>query len=337
MPTTQDIAGHNTPELVCVLDRQLPRTNRAMEALGRNMRLYADGEEFPGFPALQHCAWEGMRFREERFNPLVAFDPPPRRNLRAYPQALAQKIREGNTNMSILLNTIGGFVGYIGLFRSAVRHILDEGGGTVRTFAVTAYSAGADIGLLAPKSNRYVTRRGKYLWHTTDWDADEEEEHMKDIIEIQWALLQNTCRKQRQKIHQLLLNTLANMKNKDHEIILSGEELQDLGIVRHMAQDPEELTALFLQRTGVRPDFWIPGHDPVARFFSHAALEERAELEGYTLSFPRLNAVRNFFLRSVSDQKKRNWRDVREDLLDYATEFPWRMVEILRGPSTSSG
>ena len=125
-------------------------------------------------------------------------------------------------------------------------------------------------------------------------------------------------------------------RNKRHEVILNGRELQEFGIINRIAQNPEELAAMFVRRTGVHPDFWVPGVDPIARFFSRAALEEQAEQEGYALSFSRHNAVRNFSLRSMSDQKKRDWRDVREDLLDYAAEFPWRMGEILRGKGSPS-
>lgn len=322
--------SRTTPELVCVLDRELPFAKRAVEALGRNMKLYIDGGQFPGWDALQYCAQEGL-LPIERFQPNHDISG----NLRAYPRTLAQCIHAGNINISILLNTIGGSTDYIGLFRAAVRHVLWSGRGTVHTFAVRAHSAGAHIGMLAPKNHRAITRWGQYLWHTGEYAGGpeiEEWERMTDILQIQQELLRNVQSVQRRRMHQLLLGVLADEGNKRHEIVLDGEELQDFGIVRHVAQNPEELTVLFVQRTGVRPDFWIPGSDPVARFFSHAALEERAKLEGYTLSFPRLNAMQDFSLRSFvsGEGLQRPWRDVREDLLDYAAGFPQKMWEMLR-------
>lgn len=131
-------------------------------------------------------------------------------------------------------------------------------------------------------------------------------------------------------MHQLLLGVLADEGNKRHEIVLDGEELQGFGIIKHLARTPEELAQMFVRRTGIHPDFWIPGRDPTARFFTRAGLEEQAEQEGYALSFSRHNAVRDFSLRGISDWRKKNWRDVREDLLDYAAEFPRKMWEMLR-------
>ena len=200
--STKAGTGGDTPELVCVLDRELPSAERAVEALGKNMSLHADGERFPGWDTLQHCAWKALG----------------RRSLWKYPQTLAQKIRDGNINMSILLNTSGGFVGYIKLFRLAAQHLLGGRESAVRTFAVTAYSAGADIGMIAPKNNRYVTQRGEYLWHTGQYnhaDADDEKrERIREIAEIQEQLLYNVRRGQRRKMHQLLLNVLADERNK---------------------------------------------------------------------------------------------------------------------------
>ncbi|MBI2117286.1 hypothetical protein HYT95_00140, partial [Candidatus Peregrinibacteria bacterium] len=228
-----------TPELVCVLDRELPFAKRAVEALGRNMNLYADGEQFPGWNAIQHCAREGL-VPIERFQPYHDISG----NLQAYPQTLAQRIRAGHINISILLNTIGGATDYIGLFRAAVRHVLWNGQGTVHSFAVRAHSAGAHIGMLAPKNHRAVTRRGQYLWHTGEYAGGpeiEKWERTTDISHIQQELLWNVQSAQRRRMHQLLLGVLADERNKRHEIILDGEELRDFGIVRHVAEDPEEL------------------------------------------------------------------------------------------------
>lgn len=332
MPTTQDVTGHNTPELVCVLDRELPSSDRAMDALGRSMRLYDSGEEFPGWAALQRCAWEEFSPQEKRLFPWGKFVSSLTDALSQYPRALLRKIHDGRLNISVLLNTAGGFVGYIWLFRTAAHHLLEGDRGRVRSFAVTANSAGAHIGLLASKPHRIVTQGGQYLWHTANWDADQEEGKAKNIATLQWTLLQETSRDQRKKMHQLLLNVLADERNTRHELVLDGTELQEFGIIPTVARTVEDLAATFVRRTGIRPDFWIPGRDPVARFFSHAALEEQARSEGYALIFPRLNAVRNFSLRSFvhGEPSQRHWRDVREDLLDYAAEFPWRMAEILR-------
>lgn len=323
----------STPELVCVLDQELPWSDRAIGALGRSMRLYDSSEAFPGWAALQRCAWEELSPHDKRLVPWEKFSSSPNDALPRYPRTLLQKIREGQLNISVLLNTGGGSIGYIWLFRTAARRVLERDSGYVRSFAVMAHSAGADIGLLAPKRHRLVTEGGQYLWHTAKWDADQEEEKVKDIANLQWTLLQETRRDQRRKMHQLLLNVLANERNTRHELVLGGTELQELGIIPTVAPTVEDLAAEFVRRTGVRPDFWIPGRDPVARFFSHAALEEQARNEGYALTFPRLNAVQDFSLRSFArgEPSQRHWRDVREDLFEYAAEFPWRMGEILRG------
>lgn len=189
MSTRGGTTGHDTPELVCVLDRELPFAKRAVEALGRNMKLYADGEQFPGWDALQCCAREGL-LPIERFQPYHNISS----NLRAYPRTLAQRIRAGNINISILLNTTGGSTDYIGLFRAAVRHILWSGRGTAHTFAVRAHSAGTHIGMLAPKNHRAITRWGQYLWHTGEYTGGpeiEKWERMTDILSIQQELLWN--------------------------------------------------------------------------------------------------------------------------------------------------
>jgi len=320
------IFERDTPELVCVLDRVLPLAHREthIQSVQKNMLLYTKEGIFPGWPALcrfAKAAKERLLIEKTGLEELESTLIP---NLGEYPYNLRSNIADRPCNLSLLLNSRGGGVWWIDLFRAAMEHVL-HGKGTGRSFtAIRASSAAGHIGTLAYPEQRFATKESEYFWHTSTRTphldkaktARKRKQWSEDIGGIFADLLRGTQKEYREKIAKVFMEGLAHER---HDITISGNRLHRLGLVKHLLRDVPELADAFVEETGITPNYHSPSTDPVARFFYQAYLQELAQRHGYDLKLKRYNTIRTFDIEKDDDSPVKELYE-KEDVLRFLRE-----------------
>ncbi len=216
---------------------------------------------------------------------------------KAYDADTVSLILDGRMKVVLLLRTPGGHETPTGITAAAATYWKRKNSGKVFSIGMEEVSsAGAVLFLLADPPDRLTLPDAQFMWHCP--------------VGAGGGVLKHTSArlltKQKQELHQLFSYEADQLSGKkrtallrkvhralrmesppDHKIVCDGQDLLELGMVKDLAQTPDNLMYSFSRETGIEVNFEDYLHNPSSRYFLISSLQ-RAARERFKLRVSEL-------------------------------------------------
>lgn len=205
-----------------------------------------------------------------------------------YDQEILDTIAQERLKIHLLIDSPGGNLLELN-FLLKILSILRKNQSQVTAFVKNAHSAAADLFLKTDR--RYCYKDASFLWHKAEIDKDAwksmepnarkrkiRSKNFERKEQRKWHRTSNkliySATKNRADLRAKIKAAEADPNNKRCEVLFSGQELENFGIVQ-TCDCTRDLIVKFLEETGFIPEYNL--QDPLSCFFLFPKIEEKVE------------------------------------------------------------